>query len=398
MITHKKLLGALLVATVALMIGGIDIYQQLLPSLVDYFGSTPEFMQFTIVVSPIVSACVGFIWGRCADLYSHKKLMLTAVSLFGIGALFCSYTSSSSFFLMGRIVQAIGGSGLSILTVVLLYDLFEKEKDHARYMALYGAMFPAVFALSPVLGAHISQMFDWQSCFKFVFILSFIFFYLYAKFLPQKDGIKKDLGPKESAFIGIKNILKDKIFIFYVLGHTLPVCISMQFTANSPFIFQECFLYSVVGSSYIQLIPTVLNFIGAFYYRNLLKKKTLEQTIKYGGLSSFTFFLFGIGLILLPWKITPYSLIFTLSIFTFYMSFSISSCYTKAVENRIKDRGIAVATVSTARNLLGGIVVLLSSYFYNETPYPMLTSMLILSGFLSLLLLVIIPKNTPQKS
>jgi DHA1 family bicyclomycin/chloramphenicol resistance-like MFS transporter len=390
--THKKLLGSLLVATVALMIGGIDIYQQLLPTLVDYFGTTPEFMQFTIVISPIVSACIGFIWGRCADLYCHKKLVLIAISLFGIGALFCSYTCSSSFFLMGRIIQAIGGSGLSILTVVLLYNLFQKEKDLARYMALYGAMFPAVFALSPVFGAHIAQIFDWQSCFKFVFIVSFIFFCLYAKFLPQKDIVKKDSGSKESVLIGIKNLIKDKIFIFYVFGHTIPVCISMQFTANSPFVFQECFLYSVVESSYMQLIPTVLNFFGAFYYRHLLKKKTLAQTIKYGGLSSFTFSLLGIFLILLPWKITPYTLIFTLSIFTFYMSFSISSCYTKAIENRSKDRGIAVATVSTARNLFGGLAVLLSSYFYNESPYPMLMSMIILSLFLSVLLLVMIPR------
>ncbi|CAO5680839.1 MAG: Multidrug resistance protein MdtL [Holosporales bacterium] len=391
-VIHKKLLGALLVATVALMIGGIDIYQQLLPSLVDYFKSTPEFMQITIVISPIVSACVGFVWGRSSDLYCHKTLMLIAILLFGLGALACSFTSSPYLFLTARLVQAVGGSGLSILTVVLLYDLFEKEKDHARYMALYGAMFPAVFALSPVIGAHISDALNWQSCFILVFFISLAFFILYAIYLPKKEIIKKTEAEKSSIITALQHLLKDKLFLFFVFGHTIPVCISMQFTTNSSFIFQRCYGYSPVESSYIQLIPTFLNFVGAFYYRHLLKKKSIENTITMGGISSLLFFVAGLNLLLFPWEITPYTLVFVLGIFTFFMSFSISSCYSKAVENRQQDRGVAVATVSTARNFFGGGIVLLSGYFYNETPYPMLISMLILAAALSILLLLLIPR------
>jgi DHA1 family bicyclomycin/chloramphenicol resistance-like MFS transporter len=388
----QKILGALLVATVALMIGGIDIYLPALPCLVGYFDSTPEFLQLTLIISPIVSACVGFIWGRKADLYCHKTLMLIAVSLFGLGALLCSYMTNQYLFLLSRIIQAIGGSGLSILTVVLLYDLFESEKERARYMALYGAMFPAVFALAPILGAQIFCYFGWQYCFKLVFLVSVVFFVLYAKFLPKKEIDLKKEEDKESALLKIRNLLRDRLFIFYIFGHTLPVCISMLFTANSTFIFQNYFSFTPIGYSFAQCFPIVLNFIGALYYRHLLKKVSMDKTIHIGGLSVFLFSIALAILIFSPLDVSPISLIAVMSVFTYFMSFSISSCMTKSVENRKDDRGIAVAMVSTARNFFGGGFVLVCGYFYNNTPYPMLMMMLALSVILTILLLYFIPK------
>ncbi|CAO4841293.1 MAG: Multidrug resistance protein MdtL [Holosporales bacterium] len=373
--TYNQNLGILLVATVALMIGGIDIYAPTLPYLVRYFNSTPEALQFTVTLSPLVSAVVSFFWGRQADRQCHKTLMLLAIILFGVGATLCAMSTHITMFIFGRLIQAIGGSGLSILTVVLLYDLFHSEKDHARYMAVYGAMFPAVFAVAPLLGAQLFEIFHWQSCFIFVSFVCVIFFALYALFLPRKKMIEV----KESKTPAIKDIAQlffDKRFMGYVFGHALPVSISMLFTVNSSFIFQTYFCFSPTLYAVVQAIPIALNFIGAFYYRHLLKSMSVTKTIR---IASYSVMLFAIGLFLqlvLPINVSPLSLILVMSIFTFFMSFSISSCYTKAIESRTGDRGIAIATVSTMRNLSGSFFVIVGSQFYTGTPLPMLIFML----------------------
>ena len=77
--------------------------------------------------------------------------------------------------------------------------------------------------------------------------------------------------------------------------------------------------------------------------------------------------------------------------FMFYMSFSISSCITKAIDSQKEDRGLAVAVTSTMRNGLGGAIVLGASFFYNATPDPMYMAMMATSIVLITVLLVIYP-------
>lgn len=380
-------IGTLLVATVALMIGGIDIYLPTFPLLVEYFETTPEFIQLTLMISPLTSAVVSFIWGRQADIFSHKHLMLFALVLFGVGAFVCALSECELAFFLGRFIQAVGGSGLSILSIVLLYDLFEDQKKQASYMALYGAMFPAVFALAPMLGAQLFNYLGWRSCFYFVTAISAIFFVLYSFLLKDYNIKQRKKTAHYSAFFEIKEIFKNKIFVSLVFGHSLPIAMSMLFTANSSFIFQNYFCFSPITYSIVQSAPIALNFFGSFYYRHLLKKVSIDRTIEISGYS-LIFFIIGLGfLIFTPIPVTPITLIFVMSIFTFYMSFSISSCSTKAIESSHHNKGLAIAAVSSARNFIGSAVVIICSQFFNNTPYPMLYALFLIALILVYVLL-----------
>jgi DHA1 family bicyclomycin/chloramphenicol resistance-like MFS transporter len=380
-------IGTLLVATVALMIGGIDIYLPTFPHLVEYFETTPEFIQFTLMISPLTSALVSFIWGRQADIFSHKHLMLFALILFGAGSFVCALSNCDLAFLLGRFIQAIGGSGLSILSIVLLYDIFEDQKKQASYMALYGAMFPAVFALAPMIGAQLFHYFGWRSCFYFVTVVSTIFFALYAFLLKEYDIKQRKKTTHHSAFSEIKEVFANKIFVSLVLGHSLPIAISMLFTANSSFVFQDYFCFSPVTYSIVQSAPIALNFIGSFYYRYMLKKISINRTIEIAGYSLIFFNIALFLLIFTPIPITPITLIIVMGIFTFFMSFSISSCATKAIEACPDNKGIAIAAISSARNFIGSGVVIIAGQFLNGTPYPMLYAMLVIALILVYILL-----------
>lgn len=393
---NTRAIGFLLVATVALMIGGIDIYLPTFPYLVKFFNTTPEFIQFTLIISPLVSALVSFIWGRQADIYSHKHLILFALLLFGFGALICAFSECELAFLMGRLVQAIGGSGLSILTTVLLYDLFSDPKEQARYMALYGAMFPAVFALAPMIGAQLFEYCCWQACFIFVTFVSIIFMVLYSIVLKDYCIKQRKETSHTSAFSQINDLIKNKIFVAFVLGHSFPIAISMLFTANSSFVFQNYFCYSPVEYSFVQSIPIAFNFLGSLYYRHLIQKINIMRTIQIAGFSTLCFTIALFFIIFTPVPITPVTLIATMGIFTFYMSFSISSCVTEAIKNRSGDKGGAIAAISACRNFIGSGVVILCGQFLNGTPYPMLYSMFIIGFLLTWILLYMCPQQNKK--
>lgn len=388
-------LAILLVATVGLMIGGIDIYLPALPYLVTYFQSTAEFMQLTISVSPLISAVVSFVWGRQADLRSHKRLMLLSLFLFGSGALVCAGSSNQWIFLAGRIIQSIGGSGLSNLTIIILYDVFRSEKKRAYYVALYGAMFPVVFALSPILGALFFKHLGWRSCFFFVTFMSGVFYFGYMSLL-KTNRHKKD-KPSENSFLRLKDLVQNKYFMTLCLGHSLPVGISMLFTANATFILQNFYKLEPMTYSVVQSLPIILNFIGAFYYRYLLKRTTMDKTISIAGYS-VSAFVIGLMALLFSENHSVIALIFVMGIFTFYMSFSISSCAVRAIDSQPQDRGLAVALISTCRNGFGSLIVITSSFFYTSTPDPMYCSMLLTAIPLALILLVVYPSFKHHQS
>jgi len=388
MVMNKQ--GLLLIGTVGLMIGGIDIYLAALPMLVDYFNTSPEFMQLTIMVSPLVSAIVSFFWGRQADLKCHKNLMLLSLFIFA----FCVFICASSFnkwtFLFGRVVQSIGGSGLSNISIVLLYDVFKEEKEHARYIALYGAMFPIVFALSPILGAQILVYLHWRMCFIFILLVSILFYAGYYFWFEKSRQPKTSNAKAGSALPSLKRLLTNKLFMTLCIGHALPIAVSMLFTSNSSFIFQIFYGLNPTTYSVVQCLPILLNFFGAFYYQYILEKHSINYTIKVAGYSVIVFVCGLVYLIIMPNEtFVPFLII--MGAFMFYMSFSISSCMTKAIDSQKQDRGLAVAVTSTMRNGIGGAIVLGASFFYNATPDPMYMAMMITSIALITVLLVIYP-------
>jgi len=388
MVMNKQ--GLLLIGTVGLMIGGIDIYLAALPMLVDYFNTSPEFMQLTIMVSPLVSAIVSFFWGRQADLKCHKNLMLLSLFMFAFGVLICASSFNKWTFLFGRVVQSIGGSGLSNISIVLLYDVFKEEKEHARYIALYGAMFPIVFALSPILGAQILVYLHWRMCFIFILLVSILFYAGYYFWFEKSRQPKTSNAKAGSALPSLKRLLTNKLFMTLCIGHALPIAVSMLFTSNSSFIFQIFYGLNPTTYSVVQCLPILLNFFGAFYYQYILEKHSINYTIKVAGYSVIVFVCGLVYLIIMPNEtFVPFLII--MGAFMFYMSFSISSCMTKAIDSQKQDRGLAVAVTSTMRNGIGGAIVLGASFFYNATPDPMYMAMMITSLALITVLLVIYP-------
>ncbi|PIZ33179.1 MAG: hypothetical protein COY39_03440 [Alphaproteobacteria bacterium CG_4_10_14_0_8_um_filter_37_21] len=388
MVMNKQ--GLLLIGTVGLMIGGIDIYLAALPMLVDYFNTSPEFMQLTIMVSPLVSAIVSFFWGRQADLKCHKNLMLLSLFMFAFGVLICASSFNKWTFLFGRVVQSIGGSGLSNISIVLLYDVFKEEKEHARYIALYGAMFPIVFALSPILGAQILVYLHWRMCFIFILLVSILFYAGYYFWFEKSRQPKTSNAKAGSALPSLKRLLTNKLFMTLCIGHALPIAVSMLFTSNSSFIFQIFYGLNPTTYSVVQCLPILLNFFGAFYYQYILEKHSINYTIKVAGYSVIVFVCGLVYLIIMPNEtFVPFLII--MGAFMFYMSFSISSCMTKAIDSQKQDRGLAVAVTSTMRNGIGGAIVLGASFFYNATPDPMYMAMMITSIALITVLLVIYP-------
>src|SRR5438105_2427363 len=98
------------------------------------------------------------LYGKLSDIYGRKPWFITAISIFVIGSLLCTF-STSMYMLAGfRAIQGIGAGGLFSLALAIIGDIVPP-----RERAKYQGYFLAVFGTSSVLGPVVGGFFAGQS-------------------------------------------------------------------------------------------------------------------------------------------------------------------------------------------------------------------------------------------
>jgi EmrB/QacA subfamily drug resistance transporter len=106
----------------------------------------------------ITSTIVTPLYGKLSDIYGRKKWFVTAITVFVLGSVLCSFATSIPMLAAFRAVQGLGAGGLFSLALAIIGDIVPP-----RERAKYQGYFLAVFGTSSVLGPVIGGFFAGQS-------------------------------------------------------------------------------------------------------------------------------------------------------------------------------------------------------------------------------------------
>ncbi len=99
----------------------------------------------------ITSTITTPLYGKLGDIYGRKPLFLTAISVFVIGSVLCTF-STSMYMLAGfRAVQGLGAGGLFSLALAIIGDIVS-PRERAKYQGYFLAVFGTSSVLGPVVG------------------------------------------------------------------------------------------------------------------------------------------------------------------------------------------------------------------------------------------------------
>ncbi len=101
------------------------------------------------------------IYGKLADLYGRKPVLLFGVVVFLIGSVLSGQAHSIQQLIAFRALQGLGAGAMQPITMTVIGDLFDVEQ-RAKMQGLFGAVWGGAGIVGPLLGGYIVSALSWR--------------------------------------------------------------------------------------------------------------------------------------------------------------------------------------------------------------------------------------------
>jgi EmrB/QacA subfamily drug resistance transporter len=134
------------------------------------------------------------IFGKLSDMYGRKRFFIFGLIVFLTGSMLCGIAQNIVQLSIFRAIQGIGGGALVPIAFTIMFDLFPPEK-RGKMGGFFGAVFGLSSIFGPLLGAYITDYFNWRWVFYInlpIGLLSFFFVTFFYRESPMHAKQKID--------------------------------------------------------------------------------------------------------------------------------------------------------------------------------------------------------------
>lgn len=180
------ILAALMLAIFMSAIEG-TIIATAMPSIVADLGG---FSLFSWVFSGylLLQAITIPIYGKLADLFGRKPVILIGIVLFLIGSLACGYAETMVQLIIFRMIQGLGAGAVQPIAMTLVGDLYSLE-ERGKIQGYLASVWGISSVIGPAVGGLFVQFIDWAWVFWMnipIGILAMIFLIAFLKETTEK--------------------------------------------------------------------------------------------------------------------------------------------------------------------------------------------------------------------
>lgn len=267
----------LLMTMVLLGVFPLDVLLPSVPALANYFQTSPADIAFSISVFAIGISVSQLLIGPLSDAIGRKGLLLAGMAVSIIGSTGCVLSTEYTWFLMFRVVQAIG-CGCFVLSQALVQDLFEgQERDRLRILMVTAS---GIFiCVSPLLGSVLQQALDWPGSFFLFIALSAAIFLKACFFLDDKRPVAVS---SQNIIHSYRRVCADADFMGYWLIAAIAFTCHFSFIVVSPLIFMDQLHMSAYEFSLSLLLYGAAYIIGGVAAQIFARRITANTQIIVG--------------------------------------------------------------------------------------------------------------------
>jgi EmrB/QacA subfamily drug resistance transporter len=194
MSSHTRHQQHLILATccMGLLIVSMDatVLNIALPSIRAELGTNVAGMQWTVDAYTLVLASLLVLAGSTADRIGRRKVLKTGLMLFTLGSVLCSLAPNISSLVVFRMVQAVGGSMLSPVTMSIIGNTFTAPRERARAIGIWSSANGVSMAMGPIVGGLLVEMVGWRAIFWINVPIGLVALLLTWRFVPESRAPK----------------------------------------------------------------------------------------------------------------------------------------------------------------------------------------------------------------
>jgi EmrB/QacA subfamily drug resistance transporter len=130
-----------------------------MPQIVRYIGGLS---QYSWVFSSflLTQAATTVLFGKLADLYGRKHVVLTGIAIFLVGSLACGLAWSMPSLIAFRLIQGVGAGAIQPVTMTIVGDLFPAH-ERGKVQGWLASVWGLSSIVGPLAGGLIIQHMSW---------------------------------------------------------------------------------------------------------------------------------------------------------------------------------------------------------------------------------------------
>ena len=157
---QRSLLVVALMFSIAIAAMDATIVSTALPTIVGQLGGLSLF-SWVFSVYLLTSTVTVPLYGKLADLYGRKPILLFGASTFLLGSALCGLAGSMEELILFRAVQGIGAGAVQPITMTIIGDIFTIEQ-RAKIQGLFSSVWGFTSLAGPAMGGLITQGVSWR--------------------------------------------------------------------------------------------------------------------------------------------------------------------------------------------------------------------------------------------
>ena len=240
------------------------------------------------------------IYGKLADMFGRKIMLITAILLFITGSALSGFASSMEQLVLYRAIQGLGAGGVLPLALTIAGDMFPLEK-RAKVQGLFSSIWGISAIAGPLLGGFIVDHFSWRWLFFINVPIGAFVVLLLALFLPTYNNRKKHkidvLGATilssgvviflySTLIVGQLGWLHWKTISLFVLSLTFFIIfVLIEQKVEEPFIPLSLFKNKIIASSNITAFLMGIGMFGSIQFVPLYVQNVIGTSATGAGLS-----------------------------------------------------------------------------------------------------------------
>ncbi|MEO6164133.1 MAG: MDR family MFS transporter [Candidatus Binatia bacterium] len=186
-----------------------------MPTIVAKLGGL-ELYSWVFSIYMLASALTTPIFGKLADLFSKRRLMLIGIAIFLIGSTLCGLAQSMEAMIAFRAVQGLGGGAIYALSFIVVGVIFPAEQ-RARMQGIISGIWGLASIIGPLAGGVIVEFASW----RWIFFVNLPLIAVATALIVV--GLKEEADTRRAARLdlaGAFTLLVGLLLIFYALAQS----------------------------------------------------------------------------------------------------------------------------------------------------------------------------------